>query len=1832
MATSMASDKPSLVIGQEDVPDPFLSSSSAVINNGHRYAGFDSQTFALGPGASPASAKHALEAHLADTERRMEEAGKLGTALVQQRQELTERLREVEQLEAEDELSPELKTKLMAIEKDFNEVARESARAFLPKQRIPSNEAGTGMPFTPSKDVVRVSRRACCEQLSPSDKCAQRSMSPSKFESMATGSPSKFSVPNRKMRNQPANRIHDIEFAAEISTSLITQVRNLQALLQERETELKDVKTEKSGLEVEVEGFQQRMKNLDESESRYKDENWNLETQIQELIAGQKEAAGREKKLAHAFNALQADKNATQRELDEIKAAHSKLAEDHAAAVKHHDIELGTAKRNAVMAEGERAAMQRKIDELTSQNQELAKAISGERGRTSQRNTPSGSSEDDLENAGGNRTPEHSPPPSPIKPTPRHSMLETETLKTSLQHAQRTIQSLRTNVHREKTEKLELKRLLQDARDEIEKMRSDPVERPHQKRAREAKSREFKKPAKLDKLGTARAVKAEILEDPEWEEIATARGSPLMLARMAADIPVPSTETDEFETANEAHESTDAFETAHERGTETEGFQTGLEDFDSDDTEIESPSKRVGANRANALRKAPIFAPASQAYSYESTASTSASEDEDYMDLTRTPNSPPNRVRMRSSRSTMSRRSRQVSEEHGFQGSPASQLTGSFSSAHNLPQQSLFAELGELEGSDEDSTLGTPGRRSLRSVTPASTARGATVSPRSIPPIPPMPRVFMVDSGMMTEPVDVQPVSVAARSERPMPMDSVVSAFQDRPLSTLSFSDAGAQHDPGMEEKLAQFSSAKSPTIVGGIPAPMLAPPQQLSVSSVYAEEVEPLAEPEPESVLPPRLGLSSLVSEHVEPVAEPEVIPPALSMSHVVAEAVEPVAEPELPPPTPPALSVSSIFAEHVEPVAELEKPLPPPPTLAFSSISAATVEPVAEPTPEPQIVHVVEYVEAPKPPPAELAFSAVSSAEVEPVAEPEPEPRVVHVVEYVDAPKPAPADLTFSSISAAEVEPIAEPEPEPRVVHVVEYVDAPKPAPAEFAFSSISAAEVEPVAEPEPEPRVVNVIEYVEAPKPPAAELALSPISTAEVEPITELEPEPRVVHVVEYVEAPKPPPAELSLSGLISEGIEPQAEAQPLPPTLTISSIAAEDVEPKPEPEATQPVLSVSPIVSEHVEPKAELPLLPASLSVSKIMSEHVEPINPVIVEAVSAKPVPALLDFAAIQFLETEPVEPESTTSGKPVLPALGFSAIESLDTVPSSPRSPKRDAFIIPRDQEERPLTPVTRGIFGSASPRRARESDGIIIAEDETRQSLNASPQTETPESQRPFKEISANTNLKLVRNFETSDSGAQTSLTAEAIDQILNAKRTAVATPLGHHRSDSIVSVDSTGTPGTVRVQRSFESLNSIARSKGKTVDSGIESISEAVFRRPGSAASTRASLKDVPPLPPNHREVIQAARTGTANSGTGTIGSMGPPLFPASAFKNPMNRPRTPLSGVSAKGDPTPRPERLGTADVHSPTRYARSRKSSVSSFASEVDQRFNIHGGMMGMEAHGFGPNTDPRMIQAITQTMIGEYLWKYTRKTGRGEMSEKRHRRYFWVHPYTRTLYWSDRDPTSAGRSELRAKSVPIEAVRVVTDDNVMPPGLHRKSLVIIAPGRSVKFTCTTGQRHETWFNALSYLLLRTNDEGQHDTEEMVNGITSEDVHDFNPSFSRGNTAATGARGAPSISSYNSRATRNEASSVNLDVPTLTPSHKKAVSTSSVRPSLAGRLSGYWKSTQDTLSMRARTPLKDQYSLYTSNEVHDSAEDLRAMYEQQDRESDRLDNVRACCEGK
>ncbi|KFY24789.1 hypothetical protein V493_05023 [Pseudogymnoascus sp. VKM F-4281 (FW-2241)] len=1605
--------------------DPFTSSTS------HRYSNFDNQLFALGPTTSPEQAKRALEAHLAETERRIRDASKLGTTLVQQRKELADRLKEIEKEQDEGEITPELRQKLVDIEKEYNEVGRESARAFLPKSRVSSSEMAE----------------------SPYPVQGKRSVSPSKFESQATASPSKLSVPNRKQRNQPSNRVHDIEFATEISTSLLSQVRHLQTLLAEKEESLRSVNTEKARLETEAEGFNQRLRALDESEQRYKDENWSLETQLHEHIATAKEAADREKKLTQSLNALQVQKTTAQKDLDEMKLSHSKLSETHAAAVKHHDTELGGLKRNMTMVENERGALQRKIEDLTGQNHELAMAIARQRAIADEQESQAVTDED-FETADDNVTPEHSPPPSPTKMTPRHSHLETETLKSSLHHAHRMIQSLKGNIHREKTEKLELKRLLQDARDELEIRRTDAAS-GSVKKSRKMDSKEFKKPLK-GHLGAFRNSRSEIsMDDAQWEdqdgESSPSRAASARVASMPGGYAESS---DQFETSNE---TSDAFETANERGTETDDFHTGNEgNTDSDElTETES-----GANVSTLRgRPAPLSTPGKR-NSFLSTASTSGDE-YSYEDARTPVQSQPQRLRLRMGRGS-TRRDRIASEEPSIDSSPAASNNGT----PQQPGQSLFAELGELGGSDDESAMGssvggiTPGRK--RSITPGGTPGGASarLSALEIPPVPALPKPAMVDSSMMTD--DWEPEPATPQSAVPIIASGLAGAglveaahqlSDNRPVSMMS--DVSTQAGD-ISERLAQFPAPPSRS----------APLAPLSISTVQAEDMEPVI---PAPATPVQMVFSSIGTSQTEPLS------------------------PVVHAPTPVKLAFAPIEGTQTEPI---ERP-PTAVKMEFSGIEAVAMEPVSP---------VLRPVT-----PVKLAFVPIGALETEPVS---PVERVV-----------TPVSMAFSNIGAMETEPVS---PVERVV-----------TPVKMAFSNIGAMETEPVS---PVERVITPVK-----------MAFSNIGAMETEPVS---------------------PVEKAIT----------------PMNMAFSSIGHTTMEPE------------SPV---------KRPVTPVTFAFSSVANAETEPISPVIRPVTPPRPAtPIALAFSSISSMSTEPIEPP--TPARDVLLAGALVSGKSDNELSTqSPETPKAKANFNGLMNWAKGKTPV-----------------GPLIAEDETRQSPNQSPLAETPESQRPFKELSVNTNERPQSKAkpDMTSSTAQTSLTSEEIDDMLSKKTDRQYAIFTEDSHKPVSPSRGTATP-TIRVRKSQDSMGSVRITRPKALDLSLERENQPVSR-PGSSGSHRRSISsNHPPLPPNHQEVIAAAqRVGSSSSNH--VGIMGPPLLPASAYRNSNSqqlRPRTPSSShgpSSPKNHTTPRPRYPGGAELN-PSITGRSRASSVTSFASEVESRFNLRGGPT--EIPGVASGADPRMIQAITQTMIGDYLWKYTRKAGRSNMSSTRHRRYFWVHPYTRTLYWSDRDPLTAGRNELKAKSVAIEAVRVVTDDNPMPPGLHRKSLVILTPGRSVKFTAQTGHNHEIWFNALSYLLLRTDDAPPVETAyDGPDALTADDVDEFNPGYRSSRRG-----GAASLSSYNSRATRNESPAI-PERPTLnnTPYNGTAAS----RGSVVSRLSNYWRTSNgEVYNARRSRQSTGQNSIYEASEVHDSAEDVRAMIEKQDRESDRLENVRACCDG-
>ncbi|KAK5940782.1 hypothetical protein PMZ80_007199 [Knufia obscura] len=141
----------------------------------------------------------------------------------------------------------------------------------------------------------------------------------------------------------------------------------------------------------------------------------------------------------------------------------------------------------------------------------------------------------------------------------------------------------------------------------------------------------------------------------------------------------------------------------------------------------------------------------------------------------------------------------------------------------------------------------------------------------------------------------------------------------------------------------------------------------------------------------------------------------------------------------------------------------------------------------------------------------------------------------------------------------------------------------------------------------------------------------------------------------------------------------------------------------------------------------------------------------------------------------------------------------------------------------------------------------------------------------------------------------------------------------------------------------------------------------------------------------------------------------------------------------------------------------------------------------------------------VVDAIAQSMVGEWMFKYVRRRKSFGKPEKdwdptktveemaasassgvRHKRWVWLAPYEKSVMWSSKQPTD-GNSLLgkSGRKLTIKSVLDVKDDNPMPKGSvigphFNRSILILTPQRALKFTATTQERHYIWLTALSFL--------------------------------------------------------------------------------------------------------------------------------------------------------
>jgi serine/threonine protein kinase len=213
-----------------------------------QYFAFDNSQLSSNLNGSPAQAKRALQAHLVETTHRLQKMSHLGSLLLQQRNELEESLKEVEEQEEGTDVTQGLRQRLAELEKEFN-VERESAQVFLLK---PGDSSG--------KTDIAIGALVNSSEAHPS--------------------PSEIGVPSRNQRKQQPTPMNDIALATEISTALLVQLKDLQANILEKDEALKSAELDRSKLEIEL---KRQLHALEEKESQFQDTTRAVETQIRHI-------------------------------------------------------------------------------------------------------------------------------------------------------------------------------------------------------------------------------------------------------------------------------------------------------------------------------------------------------------------------------------------------------------------------------------------------------------------------------------------------------------------------------------------------------------------------------------------------------------------------------------------------------------------------------------------------------------------------------------------------------------------------------------------------------------------------------------------------------------------------------------------------------------------------------------------------------------------------------------------------------------------------------------------------------------------------------------------------------------------------------------------------------------------------------------------------------------------------------------------------------------------------------------------------------------------------------------------------------------------------------------------------------------------------------------------------------------------------------------------------------------------------------------------------------------------------------------------------------------
>jgi len=167
---------------------------------------------------------------------------------------------------------------------------------------------------------------------------------------------------------------------------------------------------------------------------------------------------------------------------------------------------------------------------------------------------------------------------------------------------------------------------------------------------------------------------------------------------------------------------------------------------------------------------------------------------------------------------------------------------------------------------------------------------------------------------------------------------------------------------------------------------------------------------------------------------------------------------------------------------------------------------------------------------------------------------------------------------------------------------------------------------------------------------------------------------------------------------------------------------------------------------------------------------------------------------------------------------------------------------------------------------------------------------------------------------------------------------------------------------------------------------------------------STTRKREAGRPPVGNSLRKVRSAAAVNCIGRSNGQTRTPPPPTSPSTFASDSPNIPRMPKNDITAR-------------DKHDTQQVLNTTHALPSASLSE--------------EALIETPGQSTTVVDAIAQTMVGEWMWKYVRKrrsfgitdhvdfdeNGNSNGNGIRHKRWVWLAPYERSVMWSSKQPTS-----------------------------------------------------------------------------------------------------------------------------------------------------------------------------------------------------------------------